>query len=239
MKGIWRLSVVMSLGFVMAGCGASKMAVRPDATTHINTIALIQVAEPETYVANDFGNPGMMFGAVGGAVAGASSANAGKNLYQIISESGYAAGDDFTQSLQAKLSSAGYQVKVVAANRTKRTDLIEDYQAVDAAGADAILDVAIESIGYATEHPMFSPFWRPASMVKVALVDRASGKKIYTEKFMYGYHNPFMSGTDLDAPEAYHFGDKKALFASSERIVDGIKDSVAAVTDQIQQNLKK
>lgn len=239
MKGIWRLSIVMSLGFVMAGCGASKMAVRPDATTHINTIALIQVAEPETYVANDFGNPGMMFGAVGGAVAGASSANAGKNLYQIISESGYAAGDDFTQSLQAKLSSAGYQVKVVAANRTKRTDLIEDYQAVDAAGADAILDVAIESIGYATEHPMFSPFWRPASMVKVALVDRASGKKIYTEKFMYGYHNPFMSGTDLDAPDTYHFKNKDSLFADSQKLIAGMEDSITTVSSNVASNLKK
>lgn len=56
---------------------------------------------------------------------------------------------------------------------------------------------------------------------------------------MYGYHNPFMSGTDLDAPEAYHFDNKEALFASSERIVAGIKDSVEAVADQIQRNLKK
>lgn len=239
MKGIWRLSVVMSLGIVMSGCGASKMAVRPDATASIHSIALIQVEEPATYVANDFGNPGMMFGAVGGAVAGVSSANAGKNLYQIITESGYAAGDDFTRSLKGKLSAQGYQVKVVTAGREKQQDLLEDYQAVDAAGADAILDVAIENIGYATEHPMFSPFWRPASMVKVALVDRISGEKVYTEKFMYGYHNPFMSATNLDAPEAYHFKNKDELFASSERIVNGIKDSVEAVTDQIQQNLKK
>ena len=48
-----------------------------------------------------------------------------------------------------------------------------------------------------------------------------------------------MSGTDLEAPETYHFESKDVLFSDSARLVDGMQDSVAAVTGQIAQKLKK
>ena len=83
------------------------------------------------------------------------------------------------------------------------------------------------------------PYWRPAAQVHVALVDSRTGSTLYGEKFMYGYHNPLMSGTDLEAPETYHFESKDALFSDSTRLVDGMQDSVAAVTGQIAQKLKK
>ncbi len=224
---------------LLAGCSAGQVAVRPDATANIHTVALITVSEPQAYVAQDFGNPGMMFGAVGGAVAGASSANAGKNLDQIASEAGFAAGDALTRSLQQQLAAAGYEVKLISVPRDNGGKLLKSYDTVDAADADAILDVAIESIGYATEHPMFSPHWRPAAQVHVALVDSRTHSRLYGEKFMYGYHNPLMSGTDLEAPETYHFESKDVLFSDSARLVDGMQDSVAAVTGQIAQKLKK
>lgn len=239
MTGFIRFSAFLATVALLAGCGATKVAVRPEATQQVNTVAIIRVSEPDAYVANDFGNPGAMFGAVGGAVAGASSANAGKNVNQIVADAKYAAGEHFTNLLRERLAAAGYHVRLIDVQRDKKGKLLDDYASVDAAGADAVLDLAIESIGYATEHPMFSPFWRPASQVKVALVDSHSGAKVYSEKFMYGYHNPFMSGTDLDAPEAYRFKNKDELFADSGKLVSGIQESVKAVVERIEQTLKK
>ena len=215
MKGLLRLSVLVAAIFVLSACGTTKMAVKPETTANVQTIALIKVSEPDAYVAQDFGNPGAAFGAVGGAIAGASSANAAENVHRTVVDANYAAGDHFTDLLRNKLSAAGYQVTLVSVTREKKHKLLESYDSVDAVDADAILDVAIESIGYATEHPMFSRHWRPASQVKVALIDRRSGEIVYSEKFMYGYHNPLMSGTDIEAPENYHFKNKDELFADS------------------------
>lgn len=224
---------------LLSGCGTAPVAMRPDAISKIKTVALITVSEPQAYVANDFGNPGVMFGAVGGIVAGASSANAGKNINQIAQGAGYTAGENFTRSMQAQLIKAGYSVSVIEVLREKPGELLGSYESIDAKGADAILDLAIQSIGYATEHPMFSPHWRPASIVNVALVDTRTREKLYSEKFMYGYHNPFMSGTDLDAPKAHHFKDKNSLFADSNKLIAGMQDSVSAVTHKVAENLSR
>ncbi|MBT9568381.1 MAG: hypothetical protein IV085_08795 [Thiobacillus sp.] len=56
---------------------------------------------------------------------------------------------------------------------------------------------------------------------------------------MYGYHNPFMSGTDLDAPKAYYFKDKNSLFADSDKLLAGMQDSVNAVTHKVAENLSR
>jgi hypothetical protein len=181
----------------------------------------------------------MMLGGIGGAIAGASSANAGKNLQQITQEAGFTAGEQLTQSMQEQLTKAGYQVNLISTSREKPGKLLKSYEGIDTGGADAIMDVAIENIGYATEHPMFSRHWRPASIVHVALVDSQTQKILYSEKFMYGYHNPFMSGTDLDAPSAYHFKDKDSLFSDSNKLVAGMQDSINAVTRKVAGNLSK
>lgn len=226
---------------LLSGCGSTPIASRPEATGKIKTVALITVAEPPTYYASDSGNPSLMLGGglVGGVITGVSSASAGKSLNQIAQEAGFTAGENLTRSMQDRLTKAGYTVTVIKAPREKVGELLKSYEGINAGGADAILDVAIQSIGYATEHPMFSPHWRPASIVHVALVDSKSHEKLYSEKFMYGYHNPFMSGTDLDAPSTYHFQSKDSLFSDSKKLIAGMQDSVEAVTQRVATNLAK
>jgi len=224
---------------LLSGCSTSPVAVRPDALSNINTVALITVSEPSAYITNDFGNPGMLLGGIGGAVAGASSASAAKDLQQISREAEFAAGEQLTSSLQEQLTKAGYKVTLISAPHPKPGKLIQSYEGVDAGNADAILDVAIESIGYATEHPMFSPHWRPASVVHVALIDSRTHEKLYSEKFMYGYHNPLMSGTDLEAPETYHFKSKENLFSDNTKLLAGMQNSIDAVTIKVASKLSK
>ena len=54
---------------------------------------------------------------------------------------------------------------------------------------------------------------------------------------MYGYHNIFMSGTDLDAPEAYMF-DEDIFKAGGEIITDGLKDAVHAIAERVAKHLR-
>jgi hypothetical protein len=105
---------------------------------------------------------------------------------------------------------------------------------------DAVLDVATKGAGYATQHWMTSPFWRPEASVEVALYSRAAGALVYDENFMYGYHNPFMSATELDAPTAYRFDNKEAMEAASdERIIGGLKDAAKAIANKVAANFAK
>ena len=238
-KKTFLVGLVVSFA-LLSGCStSSKLAVRPEIISKINTVALIKVPEPEAYVASDLGSPGMMLGGIGGAIAGASSANAGKNLQQITQESGFTAGERLTLSLQEHLTKAGYKVTLVTSQRENPGKLHKSYEKIDDGGADAIMDVAIEKIGYATEHPMFSPHWRPASTVHVTLVDSRTKKTLYSEKFMYGYHNPFMSGTDLEASGFYHFKNKDAMFSDSNKLVAGMEHSVVSVSRKVSRNLSK
>lgn len=240
MKITYKFFITFSILTILTGCGTTKTTLRPDATANITTIAIIKVDEPPAYVAQDFGNVGMMFGAAGAAVAGGSSANSGKSVASVTAKANYKASKRFTSQLAKKLSASGYKVKLVSVKRKDKTELLENYNAViKVVRADAILDVVIESMGYATEHPMFSAHWRPASQVQVAFVDTRTGEKIYTEKFMYGYHNPFMSGTDIEAPEKYHFDNAEELFASDAEFINGLNHSVDAVVNQIVKTLKK
>lgn len=240
MKIIYKFFITILLLTILTGCGTTKTSLRPEAKAQIHTIALIKISEPETYVAQDFGNIGMMFGAAGAAAAGGSSASAGKSVASVTAGANYKAGKRFTNQLVRKLSASGYKVKLVSVKRKDKTELLENYDAViKAVKVDAVLDVAIESIGYATEHPMLSPHWRPASQIHVAMIDTGTGGKIYSEKFMYGYHNPFMSGTDIEAPENYHFDNADELFASDRKLIKGLNHSVDAVADQIVSTLKK
>lgn len=230
------VALVLSVA-LLSGCGASQVAVKPELKAQVQRIALIRVTEPPAYVANDFGNPGMMFGAVGGAMAGVSAMSAGERVNKIARDAKFAVGERYTTALQAKLQSLGYEVRVIDAERIKPEKLLEDYTKVDTQGTDAILDIALQNVGYATEHPMLSPHWRPSAQVQVAMVTSASHTVVYQEKFMYGYHNPFMSGTDLDAPKSYHFKNRDALFADEAKLVAGMDAMIGAVTQAIGNKL--
>lgn len=238
MKNVCLAFILLLAVVTLSGCGATMVAIKPDAISKVKSIALIEAGEPQTYVGNDFGNPGAAFGAIGGIAVAKSSNNAIKSINQVVKKEGFLAGQYLTESLQEELTALGYQVKLIKVLREKTFELLDSYESVKTEGADAVLDVAIKSIGYATEHPLLSPHWRPASVIEISLVSSLNNEKIYTEKFMYGYHNPFMSGTDLDAPKAYHHSNKESMFSDDKLLIEGMQDSVTAVVEAVSQRLQ-
>lgn len=239
MKKISRAFFLLIATITLSGCGAGRVAVKPEAISKIDNIALIEVNEPQRYVGSDFGNIGAAFGAIGGVAVAMSSNNATVSVDQAVKKEGFNAGEYLSELLQKEIAPLGYNVKTIHVSRENTHDLLNGYENINSDGADAILDVAINSIGYATEHPLLSPYWRPASIIKVRLVNTLTGEKIYSEKFMYGYHNPFMSGTDLDAPKAYHFKNKKEMYSNDKLLVEGLQDCLKSVVERVAHNLKK
>lgn len=146
--------------------------------------------------------------------------------------------DQLMRDLQATLRARGYQTRVVNVQREKPRALLDDYANIPAEGAEGVLDLVVADAGYATQHWMTSSHWRPEARVFVGLYSRPSAKVVYRETFMYGYHNPLMSGTNLDAPKPYQFADKKTMEASDDAtLIGGLEDASKSIAGRIADQL--
>ena len=204
----------------------------------INTVAIIRVPEPTEIVVMGKGSLVLAFGAIGALAVIADTMNQ-KGLFGAISRTKFSFADQLTQDLSAALAERGLKTQRVDADRKGRPDkLLEDYSSFQATGADAILDVSTVALGYATEHFLFSPHWRPEAHVRVALVSRASSQRLYEERIMYGLHNPFMSAAKLDAPKQYQFADQEAMDAADDAtLIGGLKDASKAIAAHVAKNI--
>ena len=206
--------------------------------SQISSVAIIRVPEPTEIVVMGKGSLALAFGALGALVVAADAMNQ-KGLLGAISRTKFSFADQLNQDLSSALAERGLKTQLVEADRKGRPDkLLEDYSAFQATGADVILDVSTVALGYATEHFLFSPHWRPEAQVRVALVSRASAQRLYEERIMYGLHNPFMSGAKLDAPKQYQFADQEAMDAADDAtLIGGLKDASKAIAAHVAKNI--
>lgn len=82
--------------------------------------------------------------------------------------------------------------------------------------------------------------WRPESKTLVRLVNARDSSILFQDTMMYGYHNPFMSGIDLDAPKQFHFDERADIFkAGNKVVVAGLKDAAKKIAIEVGKQLKK
>lgn len=225
------------LMFITA-CGApDNISIKPETTKNIRTIAIIEAEEAPLRMMN-LGSGAAAFGAIGGAAIAAGSK--AEQLQIILKHESFDFSKQLVSDLKRSLASSGYKVSVIKANRKDKYKLMEDYSGVNSNGADAIIDVVITNIGYVTEHFMFSPEWRPESRVFIKMITSRDQQVIYQDTMMYGYHNPFMSGVDIDAPKQFQFENEESVFkAGNKIIVAGLKDASAKIAGHVGEALKK
>ena len=57
---------------------------------------------------------------------------------------------------------------------------------------------------------------------------------------MYGYHNPMMSATDLDAPPEYAYETQEEIFlAGIDNVLAGLKDATKSIASHVAIQLRK
>jgi hypothetical protein len=64
-----------------------------------------------------------------------------------------------------------------------------------------------------------------------------NGAKVYGETLMYGYHNTFMAGTDLDAPGSYFFVGYNALLRDPAKLREGLDIGMDMITAHVVKQL--
>src|SRR5215510_11033623 len=229
-------TATLCLAVLIAGCSGVTLQQFDPKREPIRTIALISVPNAVQYEATDYGSKAGMFGAIG---AAAMTVDA-KTMSEALTKAAREANFDYSREMQAavteRLKRAGYKVVVVRAERGTPKELVADYAKVPVADADALLDIDARHVGYTT-YNIYDPDFRPYLLADVRLVSAKTRAVLYSEQVMFGYHNPYMSATQLPSDKKYYFKDFTALMADKPRAFEGWRQGTGAISDHLVQRL--
>jgi hypothetical protein len=221
-------TAALGLTVLAVGCatgGATLQQFNPQGET-LKTIALISVPNPVQYTAVDYGGKAGLFGAIGGAAIAADAKTMSETLTKTASDARFDYGREMQAALVDRLKRAGFKVVMVRA----------EYAKVPSGEADALLDVDARIVGYAT-YNITDPDFRPYVSADVRLVSARTRAVLYSEQIMFGYHNPFMSATQLPSDKKYYFKDFNALMADKPRALEGMREGTKVIADHVAQRL--
>lgn len=239
-QSFWFVVMVAAVSALSACGGSVPIKKDSQALAGIRTLAIVKVPEPYEYSVINRGSMAAGFGAIGGAMMALEAQKDQQGLLGALARTRFSFADQLTADLKKSLGAAGYSVKVIEVPRSNPAKFLDDHAKLITDGADAVLDVAVSSVGYSTEHWMFSPFWRPEAWLKVALYSKAGEEPVYAQTLMYGHHNPLVTAIDLDAPTAYRFDNKEAMeTAGDNTLIGGLKDASQAIATKVAEQLAR
>ncbi|MDY0884512.1 hypothetical protein ACFPL7_04170 [Dongia soli] len=230
------LPALLALSF-LAGCASQSFQAKE--ATNIKKIAVVKPLDPPFLLGanGDWANNGG--GLLGVLTAeGVKAANAGKDFNVKFNGDMKAQhltlGADLSSALQADLQKLGYTVTVVSLAAARPGELSTDYSSLKGQ-ADAVLDLAIPSAGYA--YRTWNPY-EPAVMVRAQLTDLKTQRVLYSD--IYSYARRHNGGDTLLQPSSgYEFRSKDAVFKDPQRAANGIRSSVQPIAAQISTALKR
>jgi hypothetical protein len=234
------LSAALIALFILIGCVArvGQMPFETPAGMHIKTIGIPTISSV-ALMFNDPKNPALRFGLIGGLVHLSEMESKTKEAYN-SSKSNYAELMHIT--LMDDLEKAGYTAADIAMKRQNTKAFIENYAGLPGPAVDAVLDVVIVEGGYTNvTYPknggaQFGGF-RPYFRIIAKLVTAGSSNILYSETFMYGHHNRYITATNIDAPPEYFFNDVDAMKADQRKVKNGLESAVKEVAAKIADHL--
>ena len=211
----------------LTGCvGARYTEYTPSQDASLKSVVLLAPMNPPDYLLMNQGSGAKAFGLIG-ALADASGDRAKTNKLDDLLKAGqFDFSAELSKALQKKLQAAGYTVSIETVERKKPMAMAK--YSGNAAGA--VIDTGVWHVGYANESITDQDF-RPA--IKVDIQMTSKGKTLYSEAVMYGYHNPFMKGTDLDAPKEYYFDGYDRLVSDPARLRKGLDLGIEAIASHV------
>lgn len=228
--------LLLSSLLILTGCGGpSSIMIKPGATKNIRSIAILEVKEP-VYQVMDLGSATPW-----GAIA---EQNRAKEIYPkfvgILKKEKFSFNKYLSKELHRALRKSGFKTYSIKVKRDAAGKFIENYTKYSSSKVDALLDIAPLTAGYVVENGIISNHWRPETKTYVKLLRAKSGEVLYQDTMMYGYHNPFMSGVDLDAPKKFHYQERADIFkAGNKKIIAGLKDAAKQVAMHVAKQFKK
>lgn len=170
---------------ILSGCSSiPQQSFDKDKNQHIKTIALLDIPEPQEYLAFNIGGVGSAFGLIGGLIEGQNAASNSELLTSELQKSKVDIGDHLQKELANRLEAAGYNVIVLNDVRPEYGKPNQpDYSQINTE-ADAILDVQHVVSGFIS--PMGSSDYKLWVRVLVHMVATENKETIYHQLFNYG-----------------------------------------------------
>jgi hypothetical protein len=229
-----------ALLIVLAGCAAvPKQALDQDAARSIRKIAVIEAREPVKYVVLNFGHPGMLFGAIGGAAAGAAMEANGTQFTNALRDKGFGISKRLSDKAASTLAAVGYEViRVPDVREVKDDKIVLDYRNVQT-DADAILNVTPTMVGYISTRGFND--YVPAVGVIVELVSKGKDQvnRLYQDRFMFGWEPSAGQWIHVAAPPAYRYSSFENLMSRSAEAGEGLLMGAELVSERLAKDLAK
>lgn len=232
-------TLIIITTMLFSGCASlNTKKLQPEYAKNMDSIAVVEIQDHEYYQLLDYGNPISLFlGGIGSMIAVAESNSHKEDFTKDVRAKGFNYGKEMTKTLVKELKKAGFKVRLVKADKKQPWTFVEDYNGVKAGKADTILDINSMAVAYASE-TAFNHALRPYLDLKVNIVDSKGRKPVYEKKYMYGYHNLFLSAHDIDAPEKYHFDNVTFVVDHPTEARDGFRDGIKTLAKAIVNDLK-
>jgi hypothetical protein len=228
---------VLAAALVLSGCAfAPYQPLDAASRQKIKTIGLVSVPNPPQYQGTNFSSPALLFGAIGGAVAGASAESRSTVLTTLLRGAGFDYGKRMEKALTSELEQAGYKVVPIALPRSSDRKFADDFSKVDAYHVDALLDTSILGVGYYDVDFQDSAF-RPAVNIQAHLVSWPGRQTIFSETILFGYKNPLIPGAHIPAPSSYRSSNFDDVLQDRDHAVEGLDYGIAAVAAHIGERL--
>jgi hypothetical protein len=211
-----RAFAVIVASCLMASC-ASPDVLSEQAASRIRTIALLQIAEPQVDLIENFGKRNESHSSV---------------YSQMLVEHDVHLSALLAEALARRLGDSGYRVTYLALGDAAGYSgaLASDSQSARA-DADAILVVHLNNVSYVS--PDRDTALQPWAVADVQLFDARTGELIYTRSFNAGYAGA--SGKSVRLPVDPHYryltaGELESKFDDSSR---GLKDAMLAIAGAV------
>lgn len=232
-----RVALVITVATLSACASFPKQQLDQSAARKIEKVAVVDAREPVKYITMNFGHPGMMFGAIGGAIAGADMEAKGTQFTEAVRGKGFSIAGRLSEKITEYLRQNGYKVERVPDTRAEIDGkLVLDYKAINT-DADAILNVTPTMVGYISTRGFNS--YAPAVGVIAEMVGKNGSDVLYREFFMYGWEPSAGQWIHVPAQSSYSFSGFQDLIDQSANAAAGLTAGADVLSQRLAQDFPK
>jgi hypothetical protein len=217
----------------LVGCATpEKVAFNKEAANTIESVTIVLPPEPKKFTVSNLAHPGIMFGAIGGAIAAADQANKENKFSKAAAAEKFAFSAALGKAIGENLSAAGYKVKFHEGQWEEKNG--KPVLAVETIPADfdIVLVITPSLVGYVSS----GGDYQPTINAVVTLLARDRKTLLYRGYHSTGWHP---AGDWRHTKATRTFRNFDALMAQPKESTDALALSAAAISLSIAEDLRR
>jgi hypothetical protein len=147
----------LAAGLLAACATPEKVAFNPNAAASIETVTIVVAPEPKKYTVLNLAHPGLLFGAIGAAIAEADRANKESKFSKLAQAENFAVAMALARASEQKLLAAGYKVNVAQAHWEEKDGKYVLQPDKIPAEAGHVLVIVPSMVGYVASGAHYEP----------------------------------------------------------------------------------